>query len=151
MEPQGELKRAYERSVSLSWAMIAALVLCPLTVEVVRMNNASFSGFAPHIAGQSKDFIYGMAILLPLCIRTIRKAILKRGRSSDQATLARRLGVADAITMLVAIMPAILGLLLFLLGGFYKEFYISVGYSVLVIAAYFPRYYQWERSLTVGV
>jgi hypothetical protein len=151
MEPQGELKRAYEKSVSLAWATIAALVLYPLTVEVVRMNNASFSGFTPHLAGQSKDFIYGIAILLPLCIRTVRKVILKRGRSSDLATLARRLRVADAITMLVAEMPAILGLLLFLMGGLYKEFYIALGFSVLVTAAYFPRYNQWERSLTRGV
>jgi hypothetical protein len=151
VDPQGELKRAYEKSVSMSWAMIAALVLYPLTVEVVRMSNASFSGFDPHLAGQSKDFIYGIAILLPLCIRTLRKVILKRGRPSDLATLARRLLVADAFTMLIAQVPAVLGLLLFLLGGLYKEFYISIGYSALVMAAYFPRYNQRERLLTRGV
>ncbi len=148
MEMQGDLKKAYETSVSMSWAMIAALVLCPLIVEIVKMNNASFAGFAPHTASQIRDLVYGLAILLPLCIRTFRKVILKRGRSSDWKDLAGRLRAATAITILIAEMPAMLGLLLFLLGGFYREFYIALAYSLLVILAYFPRHDRWEKSLT---
>ncbi len=151
MEPQGELKSAYEKSVNLSWAMVAALVLCPITVEIVRMQNTSFTGFAPQVASQVRDFIYGIAIVLPLSIRTFRKMILKRGRSSDLTTVARRLVAATAGSILVAEIPAILGLLLFLMGGLYREFYIALGYSVLVILAYFPRYHQWEKGLTGGV
>ena len=149
MEMQDDLKKAYETSVSMSWAMIAALVLCPIIVEIVRMSNASFAGFAPYAASQIRDLVYGLAIISPLCIRTIRKVILKRGRSSDWKALANRLRAATAVTILIAEMPAILGLLLFLLGGFYREFYIALAYSLLVILAYFPRHNRWEKSLTV--
>lgn len=147
MEPQGELKSAYEKSVNLSWAMVAALVLYPITVEIVRMQNTSFSGFAPQLASQTRDFIYGIAIVSALSISTLRKVILKRGRTSDLTTVARRLGTATAISILLAGIPAILGLLLFLMGGLYREFYIAFGYSVLVTLAYFPRYHQWEKGL----
>jgi hypothetical protein len=148
MEMQGDLKKAYESSVSMSWAMIAALVLCPLIVEIVRMSNAAFAGFAPYAANQIRDPVYGLAIILPLCIRTIRKLILKRGQASDWKALASRLRAATAVTILIAEMPAMLGLLLFLLAGFYREFYIALAYSLLVVLAYFPRFNRWEKSLT---
>jgi len=151
MEMQGDLKRAYEKSITFLWAMIAALVLCPITVEIVRMSNPSFSGFAHQTASQVRDFIYGIAIISPLCIRTMRKAILKHGRPSDLNALLSKLATVAILTVLVAEIPAILGFLLFLLGGFYKEFYIALAYSVLVILAYFPRVNQWEKSLTSSV
>jgi hypothetical protein len=125
--------------------MVAALVLYPITVEVVRMQTSSFSGFAPQLANQTRDFIYGIAIVLPLSIGTLRKLILKRGPFSDPATVARSLVAATAISVFVGEIPAILGLFLFLLGGLYREFYIAFGYSVLVILAYFPRSHQWEK------
>ena len=147
MEIQSDLKKAYEASVTASWAMIVVLVLCPIAVEIVRMFNASFTGFAPQAAARIKDFVYGLAILLPLCIRTIRKAILKRSRFSDGENLTGKLRTASTITLLVAEMPAILGLLLFLMGGFYREFYIALAYSVLVVVAYFPRYRHGGKPL----
>ena len=148
MEMQNDLKKAYETSVSMSWAMIAGLVLCPIIVEIVRMSNTSFAGFAPYTASQVRDLVYGLAILSPLCIRTIRKVILKRGRSSDWKDLAKRIRAATVVTILIAEMPAMLSFLLFLLGGLYREFYIALAYSLLVIIAYFPRHNRWEKSLT---
>jgi hypothetical protein len=151
MEMEGDLKKTYEKIISLSWAMVAGLVLCPITVEIVRMSNPSFSGFAYQTASQVRDFIYGIAIISPLCIQTLRKAILKHCRPTDFNALLSKLMTVAILTILVAEMPAVLGLLLFLLGGFYKEFYIALGYSVLVIFAYFPRDNQWEKWLTNGV
>jgi hypothetical protein len=151
MGMQGELKEAYERSVSLSWAMVAALVLCPITVEIMRMRDVSFTGFAPQSAGRIRDFVYGLAIILPLCIRSIRKAILKRSKSSDVPTLARKMRAVAAVTILAAEIPALLGLLMFLLGGFYREFYFALAYSLLVILVYFPRQHQWEILIRTGV
>jgi len=151
MEMQGELQEAYERSVSTSWAMVAALVLCPIMVEIVRMYDVSFTGFAPQSAGRIRDFVYGLAIILPLCIRSIRKAILKRNKSSDLRTLARKMRTATAITILAAELPALLGLLMFLLGGVYREFYIALAFSLLVLFVYFPRQYHWEMLIGKGV
>jgi hypothetical protein len=151
MELQGELKEAFERSVTLSWAMVAALVLYPIAVEIMRMRDVSFEGFAPQTAGRIRDFVYGFAIVLPLCIRSIRKAILKRNKLSDLHILARKMLTATVITILAAEIPALLGLLMFLLGGVYREFYIALAYSLLVILIYFPRRSQWEMLLLKGV
>ena len=150
MELQGELKGAYERSVNTSWAMVAGLVLYPIAVEITRMRDVSFAGFDPRSAGRIKDFIYGLAIILPLCIRSIRKAILKRSKPSDLHTLARTMQTTTVVTMITAEVPALLGLLMFFLGGVYREFYIALAYSLLVILIYFPRRSQWEMLLRTG-
>jgi hypothetical protein len=150
MELQAELKEAYERSVNLSWAMVAALLLLPIIVEIMRMGYVSFSGFAPQSADRIGDFVYGLAIVLPLCVRSLRKAILKRSKSSDVPTLARKMLTATAVSILAAETPALLGLLMFLLGGVYREFYIALAFSLLVILVYFPRQYQWEMLLERG-
>jgi hypothetical protein len=149
-EMQGELKEAYERSVNASWAMVAVLVLCPILVEILRMRDVSFTGFAPQSAGRIRDFVYGLAIILPLCIRSIRKAILKRNKSSDVPTLALKMRTATAVTVLAAEIPALLGLLMFLLGGVYREFYIALAYSLLVLFIYFPRQHHWEMLIRKG-
>jgi hypothetical protein len=150
MELQGELKEAYERCVNTSWAIIAALVVYPIAVEIMRMHDVSFAGFAAQSAGRIRDFVYGLAIVLPLCIRSIRKAILKQTRSSDVHMLARKMQTATVITIIAAEIPALLGLLMFLLGGVYREFYIALAYSLLVILIYFPRRSQWEMLLRKG-
>jgi hypothetical protein len=151
VETQADLKKAYEATLSISWAMIAALVLCPIVVEIVRMRLGSFGGISPKLAHQVRDFAYGLAIILPLCMRSMREAIFKRSKLSDVKTLVYKLQTVTAITMLVAETPAILGFLLFLLGGFYREFYIALAYSLLVIFVYFPRRHAWERLLRSGV
>jgi hypothetical protein len=151
VETETDVKKAYEASVNISWAMIAALVLCPIVVEIVSMSLRPFAGLSPESAHRIKDFVYGLAILLPLCIKSIRKAIFRRRKSSDLKTLAYKLRTATAMTMIAAEMPALLGLSLFLLGGFYREFYIALVYSLLVMIVYFPRRQVWENLFRRGV
>jgi hypothetical protein len=147
---QGELKQAYERCVTLSWAMVVALLVYPLVVEIVRLQDVSFAGFSPQAAGRIKDFVYGLAVILPLSIRSIRKAVLKRSQLSDVHVLARKMVMATAVTVAAAEIPALLGVVMFLLGGLYKESYIALAYSLLVILIYFPRQSQWEMLLGRG-
>jgi hypothetical protein len=147
---QGELKQAYERCVTLSWAMVAALLVYPLVVEIMRLQNVSFEGFSPQSAARVKDLVYGLAVILPLSIRSIRRAVLKRAKSSDIQVLTRNILMATVITISVSEIPALLGFVMFLLGGLYKEFYIALTYSLLVILIYFPRQSQWEMLLGKG-
>jgi hypothetical protein len=150
METQDALKRAYEASVSLSWAMVIVLVLSAIVVEIVRMQEGHFAGWSPQLADGVRDYVYGVAIVLPLSLGYIRKAVLKGSESPGPTSLARRLRTVIALTMLVADMPALLGFGLFLLGGFYREFYIALGYSLMVLLIYFPRASLWESWLGRG-
>jgi hypothetical protein len=147
MDTRDALKRAYEASVSLSWVMVSVLVLSAIGVEIVRMQEGHFAGWSPQLANGIRDYVYGVAIVLPLSLGYIRKEVLKGTESFGPTSLARRLRTVIAVTMLVADMPALLGLGLFLLGGFYREFYISLGYSLMVLLIYFPRAGRWESWL----
>ena len=44
-------------------------------------------------------------------------------------------------------MPAIIGLVLFFLGGLYKDFYVLLFVSLVLIFMYFPRLKNWEAYL----
>jgi hypothetical protein len=147
METQDALKRAYEASVSLSWLMVIVLVLSAIVVEIVRMREGHFAGWSPQLANGIRDYVYGVAVVLPLSLGYIRKAVLKGSEYPGPTSLARRLRTLIALTMLVADLPALLGLGLFLLGGFYREFYIALGYSLMVLLIYFPRASRWESWL----
>jgi len=150
METRDALKRAYDTSVGLSLAMMIVLVLTAIVVEILRMRNRSFAGWSPELAVGMRDYVYGVAIVLPLCLGYIRRAVLKGSKSLGPNSLARGLRTATALTLLVAEMPALLGLGLFLLGGFYTEFYIAFGYSLMVFLIYFPTAPRWERWLRMG-
>lgn len=147
METRSPLKRAFDVSVTLSRMMMILLVLSAIVVEVVRMRNGAFAGWSPERANQVRDYVYGVTIVLPLCLGYLRKAVLKGSAVSGAAFVARRLTTATALTLLVAGMPALLGLGLFLLGGFRTEFYVALGYSLMVLLIYFPRVGSWERWL----
>lgn len=150
MEPEMEMKKYFQTTVTLSWAVVAFLLIMPLGIEILRLFDRSFSGLDPEFAGRIKDFVYGLAIVLPLFIKHIRKAIVKREAIKDEKWLLKRLRTAVGLTMLTAAMPAVLGLGLFLLGGLYREFYISVAYSFLVIFLYFPRFAHWQVWAKTG-
>lgn len=144
MDTDNDLQRGFKQTVNLCWGMIAALMLCPLAVEIIRLADRSFAGYEAALASRVKDYVYGLAIVLPLGIRNLRKAIWKRSPTTNLEALVRKLRRVTTATVLVAAMPALLGFGLFLLGGLYKEFYVALGYSCLVIFIYFPRYLHWQ-------
>ena len=78
-------------------------------------------------------------------IGVVRRALLGRSPAGDTAGQARRL-VSTSITIAaLAEVPAILGLVLFMLSGLRGDFYVLFVLSLVLQAVYFPRLDGWRQ------
>jgi F0F1-type ATP synthase membrane subunit c/vacuolar-type H+-ATPase subunit K len=138
------LRQEYRVTAFVAAAMIGAVAMYAAVVTVLQLQQEPFGGFAPERHGQLRE-AFLLAILFVLVgIRMTRKSVLKREPGDNPKALVNKLRVATIITFALCEVPAILGLVLFLLGGSSKDFYSLALVSVAFMALYFPRYRHWE-------
>jgi hypothetical protein len=95
-----------------------------------------------------RDVLVGIALIVLVLVRRVRGSILKgSSQSVELQELVRRLKVASIITFVFCEIPALVGLLLFLMGGFHKEFYLLLACSLAAMFVYFPKYEHWDTWL----
>ena len=86
-----------------------------------------------------------MAGVQGLAIPFVRRAV-EAAPGARGSVLARlRTGAVTAAALAEA--PAVLGLVLFLLGGRRVDFYLLAGWSLLLQWFHFPRYERWEEAV----
>jgi hypothetical protein len=147
METQLELKKELQRNAVLSGAMMVSVLLYAVVVEIIKVQWQSTGQLQPQPAAPMKEVFYGAALFFLFVIRLARKAILKKTRGDNFRTLLHKLKLSNLVTFLLCEVPAVVGLVLFLRDGLYKEFYILATCSLLVMFIYFPRYRHWEAWL----
>jgi hypothetical protein len=144
MADAGDLRRDYRVTAVVAAAMIVSLAAYAAVVVVFQSQHEDFSGFAPErISGLREGFLVAILFVL-IGIRMSRKAILTKERGDTSRTLVNRLRLATITTFAMCEVPAILGLVLFLLGGSSKDFYSLALVSLAFMVLYFPRYRHWE-------
>ena len=86
-----------------------------------------------------------MYIAVAGLIGIVRRTLLGRSPAGDEAAQARRL-VSTSITIAaLAEVPAVLGLVLFMLSGMRGDFYALFVLSLALQAVYFPRLEGWRQ------
>lgn len=145
MENRTHLQREHRKSVILAWAMVASILAYLVVAEVIRMQNQPFTGFAPG-AAPPKDVFFIGALIAFIGIRMARNAILK-GVGADPAARLNRLRTATIVSLVMTDIPAVIGLVLFLMTGNTQEFYVMVALSLVGVALYFPKLHHWEAWL----
>jgi ABC-type xylose transport system permease subunit len=148
MDIQDELK-VHLKSVNLiAAAIIASLVIYLGLVEVLRAVYRPFRGFAAFSdIPQLRYAVFGAAAAVIVLIRLLRPRLLRKAPREDAKTALHRLQRAAIVTMVLAEIPGILGLVLFLLSGHNIDFYVLVFASLLLVFMYFPRRIAWEEWL----
>ncbi|MDH7499446.1 MAG: hypothetical protein QHH30_03585 [candidate division NC10 bacterium] len=143
MEP---LRKAYRNAVGIGAAMIASLFIYAVLVEVLKRQQVPFGSLAsfPEIKWLS-TLLYVLALLQIVVIRIVQRLLWKKRATDDLPSLIARLNACTMVTYALCEAPAIYGLVLFLLGGLYRDFYLLLAYSLLLQLAYFPRYGRWEE------
>jgi hypothetical protein len=142
---QVDLKAEYRGAAIISGAMMGGLVVYVMLVEFFRRAHSPFEGLNPSaLPAQARDVFYGLAFAAFLLARFVRKTILKQAPSEGSDVLVRKLKTATIVTFALADVPAIMGLVLFLLSGLYQEFYALLLFSLLLMGVYFPRIDYWE-------
>lgn len=147
MQLPPEMNKLFQTSRIISGAMLLTVLVYAVIVEVMRRQLDPFQGFAPPKTAQLPDIFYGLALMALVAIRMLRKALLKSNPGDDGKILVRRLVVAHIVTYCLCEIPAILGLVLFLMGGHYREFYVLLLFSLLLMVLYFPKIDHWEAWL----
>jgi hypothetical protein len=145
MDRLEELKRIYRTNTIIGGAIIGSIILFLVIVEVVRAKLRPFHGFVPVSSVQTLRLLfYGVAVLQIIVIRFLQPLLYKQAPSGDHKKLLMRLNTAALVTYFVAEIPAVLGLILFLLCGLSRDFYIFLFLSLILELMYFPRARNWE-------
>lgn len=140
------LETAYRNAAITCGAMAASTVLYGLVVAVISVVQAPFEGFAtgaqPSIL---RSALWTIALVEAGLIGLVRRALLARSRGEGAAAQARRLITTSVVTAAFAEVPAILGLVLFMLWGLRGDFFALFALSLAVQAIYFPRLDGWRE------
>jgi hypothetical protein len=146
MENVGEeLKNAHRAASFIGIAIIASLFVFLVVVEVLRAAMGPFRGFVslPGIATLRYVF-YGLAVIEVLATRMLQGLLLRRAPGDDARATVLKLARTAVVTLSLSEVPALLGLVLFLLGGLNKDFYALLAVSLVLAFMYFPRLGSWE-------
>ena len=134
------LKSRYLAVNFIGLAMIAAVFVYAGVVELIKWQLAPFAGFAqldPRTLGLLKYVLLAIAATQFGTIKLVQKIL--PARSVDN------LPQAAIITFALCESVAVLGLVLFLLGGNSLDFYVFMLISLGFFYLFFPKYDQWEQ------
>ena len=145
MENREELKRSLKTASMIGITIIASLFVYLIIVEVLRAQLRPFRGFAPLPEMSTVRYVfYGLAVFEVIVIRLVQSLLLKRTPGDTVRITVQKLFRASILTVCLSEVPAILGLVLFLIGGLNKDFYALLAVSLVLVFMYFPRLSSWE-------
>jgi F0F1-type ATP synthase membrane subunit c/vacuolar-type H+-ATPase subunit K len=145
------LKKAYQASAITCAGMITSLFLYAIVVEVIKAEHRPFAGFASFPEIQILRYIfYGLAVFQLWVMRILQRSLLKKAPTDDLQALTARLSTSAIVIYALCEAPAIYGMALFLLAGFYKDFYVLLACSLALLLFHFPRYSRWEEWIGEG-
>ena len=144
----GALRGAMRPAVILAWILLASLPALWALEELLRSRFRPFLGFA--WLSDRLSFRYGFYLAAAAAIVAIRilNAIGRRRKKPVPPDVRLgRLKTVALLTLAVAEAPALLGLALFLAGGFNVDFYMLMFVSLILLFMYFPRPRAWKAHL----
>jgi protein-S-isoprenylcysteine O-methyltransferase Ste14 len=147
-----KLRRIYKTTTILAGGMVGGLAVYLLLAEIIRAQKRPFLGYLnATLSGDSRMTIryavYGAAVAIVLLLRLINgRQMRSLGNLSPEAGLAR-LQRAGILALVLAEIPSLLGLALFLAAGYNRDFYVLLFVSLFLFFMYFPRLKNWEDIL----
>lgn len=116
------------------------LVVLLAAAELMRARLKPFLGFASRQHLQPVRYaVFGLAALTVLLMRGLKTRLSARTACNRGEVDARKLPAPNAVTMALAVLPALLGFLLFLLYGLNVDLYLLLFASACLIFIFFPR------------
>jgi hypothetical protein len=148
MEPFEELRKAFRVNVIASVAIIAALFILAVVVEIVKYRLEPFQGLFQTPARQVLRYIfYGLAVIVVVLLRVFGGVLVRSHQGESPRAFIQRLTRAVISTASLAEIPALLGFILFLLIGTFRDFYVLLFVSLFLEFMYFPRIKTWEDMI----
>ncbi|MHB8055036.1 MAG: hypothetical protein ACYDH3_07305 [Candidatus Aminicenantales bacterium] len=148
-----KFRRAFKSPSLFGLWQIVALAIYLLLEEIIRTRLQPFLGFASgSLPTGSRPILryafYAAAVAFVLLVRWIHGRRMRRIESTDNPDfILNGLSRTSFLALILAEIPAILGLILFLLAGYNRDFYVLLFVSLVLDFMYFPRMKNWEDIL----
>jgi len=146
MEQTDNLRKPYHTAVMVNAAIIGTLIAYAVIIEILRKQLAPFQGFLEITNFSVLRYIfYGVAVVNIFIIRIIGGSLLRKRASDEFKLIKLQLIRASIVIAALCEIPAILGLILFLLVGSVRDYYQLAGVSFILVFLHLPRYGKWEK------
>jgi len=147
-----ELPSPYVEAIRRQTAIIVgafgvSLLMSLVLVEVFR-RSVPVAAAIPGL-DQIRIAVFAVAGVL-VFTSTVIKSLWLRQASADPAMRLARMRTATILAAVMAELPAMLGLVLFLLGGTPNDFYILAVVSLYMLVRHFPRREPWDAYVQRG-
>ena len=148
-ELAADAQAACRRAQLIGVALVSSIVVYVFVLRVIAARHAPFIGFAPALDLRLLRVVFALVALVDLAmLRFVTSSVLEAARSATTAvggaSVAARLLTLSIARLAICEAIAVLGVVLFLLGGRWADF---SGFAVASLAALvfnFPRRAQWE-------
>lgn len=142
MTPE-KIKNAQRTSLYLHLGVMVSLLLYIAVVEILGTKIASTSVHSGSLSTLRYVF-YGITIVLIFAIRRMN-SLFKFGAKTGkrEKSLSQLLKLSFVISLLCEI-PALLGLIYFLVKGVKRDFYYLIILSGVLLFLNFPKYSKWQ-------
>lgn len=139
-----DLRRTYRTTVIIGLVMMASLVIYLIVVSLLDQARSAAEVPPPAVQGAAYYACIGISIVVILLARSASAMVLNARGASEPQPL-QRLQTAAIITFALSEVPAVLGLVLFILGGSATDFYLFLLISLFSFSLTFPKFSQWEE------
>lgn len=137
-----QLRLQYLKVNFIGLALIGSVISYAVVVEVLKRVLAPFAGFAALTPAQAQLLKYlfvALALATFFLIKLIPRILGSRS--------VQQLIQAAIVTYALSEAVAVLGLVLFLLGGNALDFYTFMFLSLFYFWFFFPKYSHWEKVM----
>ena len=138
---------AYKRAAMTAAAIAGTLLVYVVVVEM--MTRATPAPEPPALFSSLRIAIFVMAGVI-IFSTTIAKGVMLRNPPDDAAGRLARLKTASILSMGLAEVPAIAGLVLVMMGRTRSDFYMLLAISAYMMVRHFPRRGAWEEYVRRG-
>ena len=148
-----KFRRGFKSASLFGLEQIAALAVYLLLEEILRARRRPFLGFASgSLPTGSRPILryafYAAAVLSVFIVRFVHGRKMRAIETTDDPDLILNgLSRMSFFALLLAEIPAVLGLILFLIAGYNRDFYVLLFVSLVLNFMYFPRMKTWEDIL----
>lgn len=144
MSEVSDLKMKFQTAVGVHLAMAGSLAVYVLLIELFSGQlNRVFAMDQPSVSLNMRYMFYGIAILVVLAIRWLRQMFLRKNPTTETEA-AGMLLTMTILTASLCEIPALLGVVLFILIDYKPDFYFLLIISILLFFMYFPRIQRWQ-------
>jgi len=142
------VRKAIRPALLLAWILLGSLLAYLAIEEFIRARFSPFLGFVRLGNRLSVRYAFFLAAAAAVVlIRVLNAAGLRRRKTAPPEAFLGRLRSVALLTLALAEAPALLGLALFLVGGYNVDFYGLMFVSLILLFMYFPRIRTWEAHI----